>query len=117
MSLNRAAAPLHRAAPAARTSASPTRPVDARADSSAPSAPPTSDGSFREALLAAGQRIDGADREIARAMRRAGRGAGLDAGALLRLQGQVYRWSLTVDLASKVVHQAVDGVKQVLSQR
>lgn len=68
--------------------------------------------SFGEVLARLGRRIDANEEAVNRAA--SGRRASMDAGDMLALQAQVYRYVEAVDLASKLVDRATSAVKTTL---
>ena len=72
---------------------------------------PGGGGAFADVLKRAARAQGGLDAAITRAT-----GAnGLGSGDLLALQAQMYRSSLELDLASKIVEKVSSGIKQTLS--
>ena len=61
------------------------------------------------------RQADGAHGGLDDAIRRAAGTPGLGAGDLLALQAQMYRSSLELDLASKIVEKVSSGIKQTLA--
>ena len=57
------------------------------------------------------------DQRVERALRRARRGGTLEPGALLMLQTDVYRYTQSMELASKLVDKATSAVKKTLQSQ
>ncbi len=73
---------------------------------------PTRVSTERHPLLAALGGVERAQRRLDAVLEAARSGRTFTAGELLGLQAQAYRYSQTVDLASKLVEQAAQSVKQ-----
>ncbi len=105
-------APIGAAAPPAAPTAVSQRPafkaaLDARAPSGAPrEASPT------HPLAAALGGVERAQQRLDAVLAAARAGRTFTAGELLGLQAQAYRYAQTVDLASKIVEQGAQSVKQ-----
>ena len=105
-----------RIAPAQPRSGAPRAPSPARSgsrfrdalDRTERAAPP-----LGEVLERSARSLEARQRFVDRAIRRARRG-GLASGDLLALQAGVYRWSEELQLASKLVTEATQGVKTVM---
>jgi len=69
------------------------------------------EGAFADLLRRADRAQGGLDQAIGRA---AG-SSGIGSGELIALQAQMYRSSLELDLASKIVEKVSSGIKQTLS--
>ncbi len=76
---------------------------------------PTAAGVLRlgDVLEASARSLSARQQLVDRAIRRARRG-GLQPADLLALQAGVYRWAEELQLASKLVNEATQGVKTVL---
>lgn len=55
------------------------------------------------------------EKKIDRLMTRNAKGAALDQGELIQLQGLIYGYAQKVDLASKVVDKSTGGLKQIMN--
>jgi hypothetical protein len=66
----------------------------------------------RHPLIGALDGVERAQRRLDAVLEAARAGRTFTAGELLGLQAQAYRYSQTVDLASKIVEQGVQSVKQ-----
>ncbi len=73
---------------------------------------PTQAAASRNPLVAALGEVERAQRRLDAVLEAARSGRTFTAGELLGLQAQAYRYSQTVDLASKLVEQAAQSVKQ-----
>ncbi len=73
---------------------------------------PTQVAAERNPLVAALGNVEWAQRRLDAVLEAARSGRTFTAGELLGLQAQAYRYSQTVDLASKLVEQAAQSVKQ-----
>ncbi len=65
-----------------------------------------------------GKIIDGAikdEKKIERSMKRLARGKNMSQGELLKMQGLLYQYTQSVDLASKVVEKSAAGLKQLMN--
>jgi hypothetical protein len=69
---------------------------------------------FARLLGGLGREVNAGEAQVRGALDAAKRGAGLGPAELLALQAGVYRYSETVDLASKLVDRATSGVKTVV---
>ena len=72
---------------------------------------PAESGAFADVL----RRADRAQGGLGQAIARASDGAGIGAGEMIALQAQMYRSSLELDLASKIVEKVTSGIKQTLN--
>ncbi|MEO0324462.1 MAG: hypothetical protein AAF447_15985 [Myxococcota bacterium] len=102
-------APARRAVPRPE----PATPRSGRRFADALPAPAPASPDLGDVLEASARSLSARQDFVDRAIRRARRG-GLQPGDLLALQAGVYRWAEEVQLASKLVNEATQGVKTVL---
>lgn len=72
---------------------------------------PSDGGAFADVL----RRADRAQGGLDQAITRASGGTGIGSGEMIALQAQMYRSSLELDLASKIVEKVTSGIKQTLN--
>lgn len=70
-------------------------------------------GTFEKALARAGEQVSAHEQQI-HALTHGGGAAALSPEQMLALQSDVYRYSATVDLTTKLVSQGTQGVQTVL---
>ncbi|MBC7174377.1 MAG: hypothetical protein H5U40_18165 [Polyangiaceae bacterium] len=85
-------------------------------EASPASAPPVEGPSFREHLASAARSLGESERGVDRALAGAARGS-MRMDELVAFQAVIYRHSLTVDIASKVVEKSTSAVRQTLQSQ
>lgn len=79
-----------------------------------PSATAEDDGGFRRVLRGIGKEVEAGERATGQAIASARMGKDLSGAELLILQSRIYRYSEAVDLATKLVDRATNGVRTVV---